>query len=236
MIIAVMGLAVVSPPVQAQTPIPTVHPGMSITMNGGPINLPEGSTCTVAAVGTDDTGRLLGLAAGHCIPPSGAAEVYTSNGPLGFGGNGVHIGNWVTRPTGFPDIYTDPNNQVLAYDGAFFEILPGVAVSNRLPNGTRINGIQSEGPSQWQHHCKYGQSSFTTCGFVTRSGISPFESTAGVLPGDSGGPAYTATLPYQSTGKLLGVTSAALPSRFADIDDILADVAHQGVTGFKPLP
>lgn len=233
---AVASLFVVAPmTAQATDPLPTVHPGMSITMNGGPTQLPEGSTCTLAAVGHDSTGRLLGLAAGHCIPPSEAPEVYTSNGPFGVGGNGVHIGNWITKPTGFPGIYTDPNNQDLSRDGAFFEILPGIPVSNQLPNGTRINGIQSAGPNFLQHHCKYGQLTQTTCGWVTKTG-SPFESTAGAGPGDSGGPAYTASFPNQPTGKLLGITSAMMPNRYSDITNILADAATQGVTGFTPLP
>lgn len=217
----------------AQAP-PTVHPGMSITMNGGPTNLPEGSTCSVAAVGHDQSGRLLGLAAGHCIPPSEAPEVYTSNGPFGVGGNGVHIGNWVTKPTGFPGIYTNqPQN--LSYDGAFFEILPGTPVSNQLPNGTRINKIQSNGPGMWQHFCKYGQTTVETCGWVTKTG-SPFEGTPGVAPGDSGGPAYAVPAPNWPSGALLGVSSAAFPSRWADITNILQDTASDGVSSFTPLP
>lgn len=217
-------------PAQSQAPAPVVHPGMSIAMKGGPLNMPNGgSTCTVAAVGKDDKGRLLGLAAGHCIPPDSNPEVQASNTVLGLTGGPV-IGKWVTKPTGFPGIYTNPANQDLSHDGAFFEINPGVAVHNRLPNGVAINRIQSDGPAMWQTFCKFGQVSQTTCGLVTRAGVSPFESWMTlVLPGDSGGPAYV------NNGALVGVTSAALPSRFSDITNILADSAPQGVTGFTPL-
>lgn len=204
--------------------LPTMAPGVTVMTHSGP---PEGTWCTLGAIGNDDAGRLLGLTAGHCIPPDEAPEVRAADGTV--------IGNWVTKPTGFPTIYTDLENQDLSHDGAFFEFVDGVPVTNQMVNGTRIDGIQSAGPNLWQHHCKFGQVSGVTCGWVSKAGVSPFESSAGVIPGDSGGPAYTASWPNQATGKVLGITSAANPNRFSDITNILADSEPQGVVNFTPI-
>jgi hypothetical protein len=207
--------------------IADVHPGMSIATNGGPLN--GGSWCTLTAVGHDSAGRLLGLAAGHCIPPNSNSDVKSA----GIDGNGPVIGHWITAPTGFPTIYTN-SPQDLSHDGAFFEINSGLTVSNQLPNGTHVNSIGSA-PVLLQHMCKFGQVTQETCGWVNFTG-SPFGATAPIMPGDSGGPAYNASGPNQANVGLIGVTSAQFPTRFSAIQNILADAATQGITGFTPLP
>lgn len=223
---AVASLFLVSAPAaQAQPSIPIMAPGVSLETGGGVAN--GGGWCTLGAIGTDDQGRLLGLTGGHCIPPTHGI------GSSVEAANGVTIGHWVTVPTGFPGIYQNMP-QDLSHDGAFFEFVPGIPVTNQMINGTRINAIQSSGPSLFQHFCKFGQVTGVSCGWVTGTG-SPFVGTPPVLPGDSGGPAYTASAPHQATGAVLGLTSAILPTRFSDITNILADAAPQGVTGFTPI-
>ncbi|QBZ72744.1 hypothetical protein PP304_gp204 [Gordonia phage Phendrix] len=210
-------------PASASAAPPTLRPGMGIEIDGGLTG--GGTICSIAAIGHDASGRLLGLTAGHCIqadnPDNGVVQV-----------SGVTVGHFVTKPTGFPDIYTkSPQN--ISRDGAFFEIVDGVAVSNKTPNGVAINRI-GQAPRFLWHFCKFGQISRETCGFVTRTG-SPFEGTTPVLPGDSGGAVYDAPLPNRSSAGLIGVTSAMLPSRFSAIGNILADAAPQGVVNFTPL-
>lgn len=220
-------------PLTANAASPVVHPGMSIYTNNGVGIGGSGTWCTVAAVGHDDAGRLLGFTAGHCIPPN-------ENPDVKIAGTQTVIGHWVTKPTGFPEIYTTPPPDI-SHDYAFFEILPQFAISNQLPNGTRINAIGNT-PVVNNHHCKYGQVSRTTCGWVRNVTNNVATTTAGIIPGDSGGPAYTATAPGQPTGTLIGINSAGLPgpNQFSGISGIMADVISQGPNtpgiGFEPLP
>ncbi|GAB4586278.1 S1 family peptidase [Nocardia sp. IFM 10818] len=195
------------------------------------IVLGASTRCSLAAIGDDAAGRLVGLTAGHCAPTGTAvrAEQALDVGVLGT--------------VAFSDRGADLDYAVVEFDGA-------KVTAVRSVGATTIAGIGAA-PSPGATVCANGRSSGFDRGVVWGSLNGQVITQSCSTPGDSGGPV---TMGDQLIGMNLGCltvlgpvsmnipcVNAAMPvhapERFRPIDQILQalDAAGGVGAGFRPV-
>jgi hypothetical protein len=204
---------------------PTATADGSVVLGGGAGIVVEGSYCTLATIGHDHAGELVGFTAGHCGGPGALVvpEGADNHGPVGTVaavGDGMDYG-------------------VIKFDPA--KVAPTANFA-----GFPVNGIGPD-PDWRQHACTNGAANGVRCGGIftipgpgprAAMGNSPFQ------PGDDGGP-------VTCDNRLIGVAFAGRttpgdlwglpPTSFTDFTKfsaILNDVNAKGGpgAGFTPIP
>jgi hypothetical protein len=187
--------------------------GAGITVNG--------TLCTLATIGRDNTGELVGFTAARCGGPGS---------PVAAAGSGAAVGSVVATDA---DLYA-----VIKFDPA--KVTPTANFA-----GFIINGIGPD-PSYRQPACTHGAESGDTCGIIGTPTTVPGVIGAGYgswNPGDVGEPVTV-------EGQLVGVTRNGANMFFFDeartvhhtdfalISAILNDVNAKGGpgAGFSPIP
>jgi hypothetical protein len=221
--LVVASVAVVAPAV-----VPAVAGAAEpVALGGGaPIVINGNTACTLTAIGTDNTGDLVGFTSAHCGGPG--AEV-ASEGAEAQGTLGVMVAG----------------NDALDYAVIKFDPAKVTPVSNY--SGFQINGIGPD-PNVGDIACKQGRSTGNSCGVVWGPGEQPntFLSQVCGGPGDSGAPV---TVNNMLVGMIHGAFSDKLPSCVIKyiplhtpavseaISGVLADVAAKDRpgAGFKPV-
>lgn len=209
----------------AVSPTPTADAVDKVVLGGGAGIVVEGSYCTLATIGHDHAGELVGFTAGHCGGPGApvVAEGADSHGPVGAVaavGDGLDYG-------------------VIEFDPA--KVTPTANFA-----GFAINGIGSD-PDWHQPVCTQGAANGNNCGGVsTIPGPGPRRAMghAHFQPGDDGAP-------VTSNGLLIGVVFGGMfvppdlqgspPHDFTHFflfSAIMNDVNSKGVpgAGFSPIP
>lgn len=219
-------------PASAQTTVPM---GPGFRYNG------DGSTsgyCSLAAIGWDDLGNLVGLTAAHCMEGSGGP-----GGPVyGYGrADAGPIGRFSTHNAAWWAYYAEhgdsfPFDSSMDYSVIVFNDAV-TAQTGVSPGGLRYRAVGAPGPFQWT--CKDGGTTGVTCGPVTEvNNRNEVRAWTPVWFGDSGSG-------LQAGGLLVGITSALNPLapwgpfQFVNITGVLADIARQGAVpgvGFEPIP
>ncbi|MFF2554116.1 S1 family peptidase [Nocardia sp. NPDC058058] len=195
------------------------------------IVLGASSGCSLASIGYDGDGRLVGLTAGHCAPVGAPvrAEKALDIGVLGT----VAVSD---RGTGL--------------DYAVVEFDASKVTPVRSVGATTISGIAAP-PGPGATVCANGRSSGFDCGVVWGSLNGQVITQSCSVPGDSGGPVTIGDqLVGMNLGRLTGLgpvqmnipcVDAAMPvhapERFRPIDQILQALdAGGGVgAGFRPV-
>jgi hypothetical protein len=212
---AAVSLAGLAPDAAADAPV---------VLGGGAGIVVEGSYCTLATIGHDHAGELVGFTAGHCGGPGvGVVAEGANNGPVGTVaavGDGMDYG-------------------VIKFDPA--KVTPTANFA-----GFAINGIGPD-PDWHQPACTNGAANGTFCGGIAsipgpgrRGGIShaPFQ------PGDDGGPVTCDNRliglvfgGLNTPGDLQGLPPANF-TNFTKFSAILNDVNAKGGpgAGFTPIP
>ena len=187
--------------------------GAGITVNG--------TLCTLATIGHDNTGELVGFTAARCGGPGS---------PVAAAGSGAAVGNVVA---GDADLYS-----VIKFDPA--KVTPTANFA-----GFTINGIGPD-PVVHQPACTHGAESGDTCGTIGTPTLVPGVVGAGYgswNPGDVGEPVTVG-------GQLVGVTRNGANMVFLDeartvhhtdfalFSAVLAGVNARGGpgAGFSPIP
>ncbi|MEU8894438.1 hypothetical protein [Nocardia sp. NPDC048505] len=188
--------------------------------------------CSLAAIGYDNGGRLVGLTAGHCAP---TGSLVGSETQLRAGAVGI---------VAYSDDGEGLDFAVLVFDKE--RVTPV-----RTVGATTINGI-GDRPGPGATVCSNGRSSGPGCGLVWGD-LDPITTLnqACSKPGDSGGPVTVGDrLVGMNLGRLTGLagigfdipcTTAAnpihSPAYFAPIDEILAAINAKGGAGagFRPV-
>ncbi|MBT2270662.1 S1 family peptidase [Rhodococcus qingshengii] len=158
---------------------------------------PLGDYCTLAVVGTDNSGNKVAISAAHCVSVEGAnyvpdgSPIYSwtpNNGPR------EHIGTIAYRSwngTGYPVPASQSNNPgAFGTDYVVIKLNNDAVLTSNGP-GVRIDGLGSSNPSGVM--CKDGQSTGVTCGWITGQNATRIFNLGLIGPGDSGGPAYQGT-------------------------------------------
>lgn len=197
----------------------------AVPLGGGAGITVDGTPCTLATIGHDKAGELIGFTAGHCGGPGApvVAEGSENHGPVGAVaavGDGLDYG-------------------VIKFDPA--RVTPAANFA-----GFAINGIGSD-PDWHQPVCTQGAANGNNCGGVaTMPGPGPRRSMghAHFQPGDDGAP-------VTSNGLLIGVVFGGMfvppdlqgspPhdfTHFVLFSAIMNDVNAKGGpgAGFSPIP
>jgi hypothetical protein len=204
---------------------PTATADGSVVLGGGAGIVVEGSYCTLATIGHDRVGGLVGFTAGHCGGPGApvVAEGADNHGPVGVVaavGDGLDYG-------------------VIKFDPA--KVTPTANVA-----GFAVDGIGGPDPDWHQDVCTNGAANGIRCGLSSIRGSGPRGGMghAPYLPGDDGSP-------VTCNGLLIGVVYGGidpqhdLPGNFphdftnyTKFSAILGDVNAKGVpgAGFSPIP
>lgn len=192
--------------------------GAGIVVNGEAL-------CTLTAIGTDNTGALIGFTSAHCGGPGAvvAAEAAQDRGTLG------------TMVAGNDSL----DYAVIRFDPT--KVAP-VANFNNFP----INGIGPD-PAVGQVVCKLGRTTGDSCGVTFGPGQDPGTIVAQLCgrPGDSGGPvtangmlvgmihgAFSENLP----GCIIKYIPLHTPAVVVSINAVLADLAAKGRPGAGFVP
>ena len=209
----VASAGVLSPDSAADAAVP-LGGGAGITVNG--------TYCTLATIGHDNTGELVGITAAHCGDTGSQVAAEGSGTPVGSVAASDH-------PLDYAVIKLDPT-----------KVIPLAAF-----NGFPINGIGPD-PSLNQPACIQGAATGQGCGSIKLQTLIPGDVGASVpawRPGDDGAPVTV-------DGQLVGVTrkgvtmaDAIVPRIFTHIEftlisAILNDVNAKGGpgAGFSPIP
>jgi hypothetical protein len=209
--LVVASASLLSPPASAAVPL-----------GGGAGIVVDGSYCTLATIGHDKTGELVGFTAAHCGGPGAQVVAEGTNDPVGS----------VAAANG------DLDYAVIKFD-------PAAVTPTANFAGFPINGVGPD-PVYRQPACRAGAATGASCGGIdslggpgprmnmSRSG--PFQ------PGDDGGPVTSDDLLVAIVrgGKVL--TPQELPpfavTNLVKFSAILADVNGNGGpgAGFAPVP
>jgi hypothetical protein len=192
-----------------------------VVLGGGAGISVNGTPCTLATVGHDNTGALVGFTAARCGGPGS---------PVAAAGSGAAVGSVVA---GDADLYA-----VIKFDPA--KVTPTANFAGFL-----INGVGPD-PVYHQPACTHGAESGDTCGIIGTPTTVPGVVGAGYgswNPGDVGEPVTVG-------GQLVGVTRNGANMVFFDeartvhhtdfalFSAIMNDVNAKGGTGagFSPIP
>ncbi len=186
-------------------------------MGGGTgIILGNEALCTLTAIGHDNSGRLVGLTAGHCGEP-GYEIVPERRQDVGI------VGHMVGK------------SRELDYAVIEFDPAKVVPVNRIGPVTITTVGSPANFPDVV---CKQGLRTGNTCGVVWGDLLQTNETWTQmcVIQGDSGSPVVRGTTLVGMVNAYLGVACLG-PELGTDIDIILADLnAHGGVgAGFRPI-
>lgn len=194
----------------------------AVPLGGGAGIVVDGSHCTLATIGHDRAGDLVGFTAAHCGGPGAAVS------PEGTDGS---VGTVATADGGL-------DYSVIRFDPA--KVTPTASFA-----GFAINGIGAD--ADWhQPVCKLGAASGADCRdskYVPRPGKSDFLIGFPWQPGDDGGPVAINGLlvglirdGYVIPGDLLGQPPVP-ETRLTLFDAILADANAKGGAGagFSPI-
>lgn len=200
------GVAVAAPPVP-------LGGGSGITLGNGSEDLFD---CTLATIGNDRGGRLVGFTAGHC---GGPGTTVKSEADPGAGVVGRIVGT----------------NEVLDYSVIEFD-RGRVAPVNRVGNVT-ITGVGT--PVGFPNvACKEGRTTGNTCGVVWGDVFNSQETWTQVcvVEGDSGAPLVVGTTLVAMVNAYL-LAPCAGPEVGTNIDVIMADINGRGGpgAGFRPI-
>ena len=200
---------------------PTAAAEGTVPLGGGAGITVNGTLCTLATIGHDNTGELVGFTAARCGGPGS---------PVAAAGSGAAVGSVVATDA---DLYA-----VIKFDPA--KVTPTANFA-----GFIINGIGPD-PVVHQPACTRGAESGDTCGTIGTPTLVPGVVGAGYgswNPGDAGEPVTVG-------GQLVGVTRNGANMVFFDeartvhhtdfalFSAILADVNAKGGpgAGFSPVP
>ncbi|WP_216893312.1 S1 family peptidase [Nocardia alni] len=142
-----------------------------LARNLGPITNTGEFVCSLATIGHDRAGRLVGLTAGHCGPPGTAviAENAVSAGVVGT----------IESSTG----KSRGDQQGLDY--AIIEFDPAKVTPMRTVGGTTISSIGAT-PARGATVCHSGRTSGSNCGVVLGSFRTVLDGLTAPLPGGDG--------------------------------------------------
>jgi len=169
------------------------------------------SACTLTTIGTDNTGALYGLTAGHC----------------GEGGQRVASEQFQNR--GVLGRITFSNHRL---DYAIIAFDPEKVVPTRTVGGVTIRSVQTTPPRFPDIACKEGRTTGNTCGITWFADGVEHISQICVLEGDSGSPVVVGD-------RLIGMVNAYYyvgcigPETGTNIKPILDDLPLRGVNGFR---
>jgi hypothetical protein len=197
-----------------------------VPLGGGSGIVIDGDTyCTLTAIGTDKSGKLVGFTSAHCGGPGAqvAAEGAEDRGVLG------------TMVAG---------NEGLDY--AVIQFDPNLVRPVAEVNGFRIDGIGPD-PVFGEVACKLGRTTGYSCGVTWGPGDQPGTIVNQVCgqPGDSGAPV---TVDNRLVGMIHGAFSEDLPTCVTQyvplhtpavtmsINSVLADIAAKDRTGTGFVP
>ena len=200
---------------------PTAAADDKVVLGGGAGITVNDTLCTLATIGHDNTGELVGFTAARCGGPGS---------PVAAAGSGAAVGSVVA---GDADLYS-----VIKFDPA--KVTPTANFAGFL-----INGVGPD-PVFHQPACTHGAASGDTCGTIWTPTLVPGVVGAGYgawNPGDAGEPVTV-------EGQLVGVTRNGANMVFFDearvvhhtdfalFSAILADANAKGGpgAGFSPIP
>ncbi|GAB2674006.1 S1 family peptidase [Nocardia goodfellowii] len=207
-------------------------PGSVVLGGSSGLVFENNRACSLAAIGYDNAGRLVGLTAGHCAP---TGSLVGSETQLRAGAVGL---------VAYSDNGAGLDFAVLVFDKE--RVTPV-----RTVGATTISGIGAR-PAPGSTVCSNGRSSGPGCGLVWGS-LDPITTLnqACSKPGDSGGPVTVGDrLVGMNLGRLTGLAGIGFdipcataanpihsPAYFAPIDQILAAVDEMGGpgAGFRPV-
>jgi hypothetical protein len=180
--------------------------------------------CTMGPVGTDSSGRLIGITAGHC---HGTDDVYIPGQP--------DIG-----PIGR---YAYVSQEQAYHDYAVIEFDPAMVILSSNGPELRIDRVSDGGlPPIGSNVCKDGRTTGKSCGLVTSNADGLVRSYAMNLAGDSGGPLVIARNDGTATewaGIVCRIALTAPPFIYTSAKNILEDLETHGPdapgVGFKPV-
>jgi hypothetical protein len=192
-----------------------------VPLGGGAGITVNGTLCTLATIGHDNTGELVGFTAARCGGPGS---------PVAIAGSGAAVGSVVASDA---DLYS-----VIKFDPA--KVTPTANFAGFL-----INGVGPD-PVVHQPACTHGAESCDTCGTIGTPTLVPGVVGAGYgswNPGDAGEPVTVG-------GQLVGVTRNGANMVFFDearvvhhtdfalSSAVLADTTAKGGpgAGFTPIP
>lgn len=190
----------------------------SVLLGGGAGIIVNGTNCTLATIGHDSSGQLIGLTAATCGGPGSPVDIEA--GPR-------DVGNVVAANDGL-------NYAVIKFD-------PAKVMPTALFSGFPVNGIGPD-PGPGQTICTQGAATGPNCGFIKFGGPTP-----GILatdmpayqPGDNGAPV---TVDRQLVGLTrhgftgpVGLTVRTHTS-IALISAILGDINAKGGPGIGFTP
>jgi hypothetical protein len=194
----------------------------AVPLGGGAGIVVDGSYCTLATIGHDRTGELVGFTAAHCGGPGARVVAEGTNDPVGS----------VVAANG--DL-----------DYAVIKLDPTVVTPTANFAGFPINGIGPD-PAYRQPACRVGAATGAFCGAISSlGGPGPrmSMSRSGLFqPGDDGGPVTSDDLLVAIIrgGKML--TPLSLPpfpvTDLVKFSAIVADINPNGGpgAGFAPVP
>lgn len=194
----------------------------AVPLGGGAGIVVDGSFCTLATIGHDNTGELVGFTAAQCGGPGAQVVAEGTNEPVGS----------VVAANG--DL-----------DYAVIKLDPAAVTPTANFAGFTINGIGPE-PDYHQPACKQGGATGAICGHIdSLAGPGPHMNMTGLFqPGDEGGPATSDQLLFAMilgghvlTPLALGLTPIPV-THLVKFSAILADANAKGGpgAGFVPVP
>jgi hypothetical protein len=197
----------------------------AIPLGGGAGIVVDGSYCTLATIGHDSTGELVGFTAAHCGGP-GAQVVAEGSEDLG------PVGTVVAANGGI-------DYAVIKFDPAKISPIPDFA-------GFLIRGIDTSPHDVGQPACKFGADTGDFCSDIfSIPSPGPRMSMHGLFqPGDDGGPVTSDDLLVGMirNGEVIYIPNLLLPNKpitfSIKIGTILDDVNANGGpgAGFTPIP
>ncbi|MBF6081304.1 serine protease [Nocardia cyriacigeorgica] len=202
----------------AGTAIGSAQAAPPVVLGGGSgIVFDDGATCSLATIGWDDTGRMVGFTAGHCNQPGAgvSAESNPEAGPVG-------TIDYVNKELDYAVIRIDADK---------------VVPVNRVGATTITEvGLPAQFPAI---ACKQGRTTGQTCGLVYGDVFDTATWTLTqicVLVGDSGGPVVVGTTLVALVNGYVSVPCLG-PHVGVNFTRILDDVALRGGlgTGFRPV-